>query len=189
MSSQKEFTVTDELYEISEATNSDGSVDVEVFDFEKSADGESVKVWFHTPTMEKKSETMDWPRNDSNTYKFVRLCRKAVGGLNGAEWLKQDGAKIRADPDNWELRASLTRGERIKQQASNLTLGKVGVGLFLTAAGAWMLALGVILVGIPIVFLASLLGITTLFVGAGPLWGVSLSLFFLSCLILGALDS
>ena len=186
---EQEFGVTDELYEISEATNSDGSVDVEVFDFEKSEDGESVEVWFHTPTMEKQSETMDWPRKDSSKYKFVRLCRKTVGGLNGAEWLKQDGATIRADPDEWEIQADLTRRARVKQNILNVTIGKIVKGFIALVLLSWVASLIVMVVGVPIVWLAALLGITTFFAGAGDLWALALVLLFGSVMLLGLLGA
>jgi len=98
-----EFTVTDELYQISEATNDDGTVNVEIFDYEKSADGENVIVSFRTPTGDRRTEMYPWPKVDSAEYAFVRLCRQTVGGLNAAEFLKTDGAEVRADPDTWEL--------------------------------------------------------------------------------------
>ena len=98
-----EFTVTDELYQISEATNDDGTVNVEVFDYEKSADGENVIVHFRTPTGDRRTEMYPWPKADSSEYEFVRLCRQTVGGLNAAEFLRSDGAEVKADPDTWGL--------------------------------------------------------------------------------------
>ena len=98
-----EFTVSDELYEVSEATNADGTVSVEVFDYKK-INNEKIEVCFYTPTMDEKTEVMDWPRIDEpEKYKFVRICEVAVGGLNAADWLRKDGAKIKADPDDWTL--------------------------------------------------------------------------------------
>lgn len=101
-----EFQVSDELYQISEATNRDGTVNVHVYDFEKYEMGSGskrVRVHFRTPTGEEKEEKMDWPRRDTAEYKFVRLCRQTVGGLNAADFIKQDGAEIKADPKEWEL--------------------------------------------------------------------------------------
>ncbi|WP_200532170.1 YrzE family protein [Halorubrum sp. LN27] len=98
-----EFTVSDQLYEVSEATNADGTVSVEIFDYERVSEND-LEVNFRTPTMEEKSEIMDWPRiDDPDKYKFVRICEATVGGLNGADWLKTDGAELKANPEDWTL--------------------------------------------------------------------------------------
>lgn len=187
MSTTGEFTVTDELYEISEATNSDGSVDVEIFDFEKTSNGEKVKVWFHTPTMDKRSEKMKWPRNDSNEYKFVRLCRKTVGGLNGAEWLKQDGASISADPDDWTINARLNRRERVKSFISKRTIDEFILMIVGIIIAVWMLTLSIIAVGLPILWFLSYFGGPTLFAGAALAWAVSIIAWTISMIVVVAI--
>ena len=131
-----EFSITDELYEISEATNNDGTVNVSIYDFKKVNDGDSVQVHFHTPTMAKQHETMDWPRKDDTKYKFVRICRKTVGSLSGAKFLKTDGAEIAADPDEWEIDAKLTLKQKITGQIRNLSakeIAKRGVVMLMVA--------------------------------------------------------
>lgn len=100
-----EFTVSDKMYEISEATNKDGSVDVEITGYKEVGDEDAVNVYFKTPTRKSQTEKMPWPKQDSAEYKFVRICRNTVGGLNGAKFLKIDGAEITADPETWEINA------------------------------------------------------------------------------------
>jgi hypothetical protein len=120
----QEFTVSDELYEISEATNKDGTVDVEIFDFRKRHNDEVI-VKFRTPTGDVKTESMKWPKRDTTEYKFVRICRKTAGSLSGAKFLKTDGGRIRADPEEWELKADLTRGDKIRESISQITMRSV----------------------------------------------------------------
>lgn len=167
-----EFTVTDELYQISEATNSDGTVDVEVYDFNKKDRGDQsqVEVLFRTPTGDKKSETMEWPRKDSADYKFVRVCRNTVGGLNGAEWLKTDGARIKADPDNWEIKADLSRKRQAIDHAKGWTLFKTFRAAVTLVIVAWFTALAVFIVGAPIVGILTTAGIIGAVEGLGSAW-------------------
>jgi hypothetical protein len=120
----QEFTVSDELYEISEATNKDGTVDVEIYDFRKRHNDEVV-VRFRTPTGDVKTESMKWPKRDTTEYKFVRICRETAGSLSGAKFLKTDGGKIRADPEEWELKADLTTKDKIKEFISQTSIRSV----------------------------------------------------------------
>lgn len=164
-----EFTVSDELYEIAEATNSDGTVDVSIYDFEKIGSDE-VRVHFTTPTMDKQSETMDWPSKDSPDYKFVRLCRKTVGSLSGAKWLKTDGAEIKADPESWEIEADLSKGDEIKESVKTTSIKDIGAYGGIGLLAIWAVGITTILVGGPIIGAATLLGIVGVVAGLWKLW-------------------
>lgn len=140
---EEEFTVTDELYQITEATNKDGTVDVQIYDWRKiEQNGEpKVVVRFYTPSMEPKSETMDWPTMDSLDNKFVRICENAGVGLKGADWLKTDGAEIRADPDTWTLVTELPRRYRLKRYIEDLSIADLSAyGVFIAAVGIAVIA-------------------------------------------------
>lgn len=174
-----EFTVSDELYSISEATNSDGTVDVTIYDFEKLNNG-NVRVHFYTPTMEQESEVMEWPKKDSIEYKFVRLCRKTVGSLSGAKWLKTDGADIKADPDKWEIDASMSGIETAKHNIKNLTIGKLLSAAGITLVIGWFLGLGALFIGIPIYALLSVSGVVASIGALTPIWIVATLAFLIS---------
>ena len=165
-----EFSITDELYEISEATNRDGTVDVKVYDFDKLEESEEVRVHFYTPTMDKQSETMDWPRKDSTEYKFVRLCRATVGGLSGAEWLKTDGAHIKADPDNWEIKAEVSTTHQVKESLFGTSISDIGMYVGISLLAIWVLMLAITLVGAPLLGVATLLGIAGAVTGLWKMW-------------------
>lgn len=169
-----EFTVSDELYEISEATNSDGTVDVEIYDFEKVTEGYDhprVTVFFRTPTLDKKSEMMEWPRKDSPEYKFVRICEKTVGGLNAANFIKKDGAIIKADPDDWTIEADMSRRGRYLHNLKDMTIRNLMENLYLVLGFSIVLSFGLLLVGLPIV---GLLALANLYPYALSLWGIPL---------------
>lgn len=149
-----EFTVSDELYEISEATNKNGTVDVEIFDFDKDKDdADEVRVKFYTPTMQVRSETMAWPKKDDPKYKFVRICNDTVGGLKGANFIKTDGATIEADPDTWEIVAERGTAISVINHIRSLTMSKIFKGLAITTlilmtAAAILFLVGVLGLGI-----------------------------------------
>ena len=178
-----EFSVTDELYEISEATNKDGTVDVSIYDFDKVGSDE-VRVYFYTPAMNEQSETMDWPRKDTPDYKFVRLCRATVGGLSGAEWLKTDGAKIKADPDNWEIKAELPKTTEVKHSISNTSGSDIAEYVGISLFAIWALGIATILIGAPIVSAATLLGIVGAATGLYKLWIAAFIAMIITLIIL-----
>lgn len=162
MIEEEEFTVTDELYQITEATNKDGTVDVQIYDWSKiDQNGEpKVVVRFYTPSMEPKSETMDWPTMDTLDNKFVRICETVGVGLRGADWLKTDGAEIRADPGGWVIQTRLPARYRVKRYISQLSFADlVSMGLFIFAVGIAILS-GIILFAFPIWGLLTLIGVT-----------------------------
>lgn len=100
----QELAPEQELKRIAGALNEDGTVDVTVLDWEKS--GEYVEVTFTTPTMDRRSERMHWPKSnaDFDDYKFVRLLREA--GLDVSEPDQLHGHETTAevvDSETWEL--------------------------------------------------------------------------------------
>lgn len=113
--------LSDDLYTVSERTNRDGTVDVELSGIEKS--GDDVHVAFRTPTNELQVESMPFPNRDSSEYKFVRLCRQTVGDLSRASALS--GSMVKADPDNWTLVAPKPSFSKIRRHLSMLTVGSV----------------------------------------------------------------
>lgn len=161
MIEEEEFTVTDELYQITEATNKDGTVDVQIYDWSKiDQNGEpKVVVRFYTPSMEPKSETMDWPTIDTLDNKFVRICETVGVGLRGADWLKTDGAEIRADPENWTIQTHLPARYRVKRYISQLSVGDlIAMGLLIFVVGIAILS-GIALFAIPIYGALTLAGV------------------------------
>ena len=137
----QEFTVSDELTRITEMTNEDGTVDVEILGFEKLEENEEtyVEVTFRTPTLERKTNKMKWPKRDTHNYKFVRICEDTCGSLKGADFLKQDEHRIKADPDDWTLKPEATTRERLRRNLSDTTfreiVTKVSVSTFFLSAG------------------------------------------------------
>lgn len=111
-----DMSVADKLYQVSEATNGDGTVDVEVADWgEKMNDRGNpmgkLYIRFITPTGETKSEKMAFPERDDPEYKFVRVVEQMGLSLRAAmmEAAKDEdtdmleGETVKADPDDWTL--------------------------------------------------------------------------------------
>jgi len=83
----------EELYHIQELTNDDGTVDVEITDWEKeeySNSSAKVNIEFRTPWGETKTEMMKWPKKATDEYKFVRLVRQCGYDLTGATQIHGD---------------------------------------------------------------------------------------------------
>lgn len=129
-----EFEISDKMHQISDATNADGTVDVEISSYEEVQPEQGVRVTFMTPTGEKKEEVMSFPKRDDQSYKFVRLCNNTVGSLNAAEYLNIDSPTVPADPDSWELIAPRSHRKMLTQKVVNTTPSNV-VTAFLTIIG------------------------------------------------------
>lgn len=103
----EDVSTEDRLYRVSEATNDDGFVDVEIMEWgeieeeEWDDEGEGLYVVFRTPLLNYHETTMDFPEKDDEEYRFVRLCHAAGLDLNGAKQLED--SEVKADPESWEL--------------------------------------------------------------------------------------
>lgn len=164
-----EFEISDKMHRISDATNTDGTVDVEIFSYEEVHPEEGVRVTFMTPTGEQKEEVMTFPKRDDQSYKFVRLCNNTVGSLNAAEYLNIDSPTARADPDSWELIAPRSHRKMLTDKITDtkpadivsMFLMIMGIGALLTpvVVSVW----GVISVGLWVAGVSAGVG-----VGFGP---------------------
>jgi len=122
---QRDLNPTDELVRINEATNEDGTIDVEIFDWSK--DGDTVTVRFLTPTNDLKTEQMDWPKAGEkfDGYTFTKLLRYCDLSVQNAELLNGSVVPARMVegstgenwyidiPDETTLRERVKLGERI----------------------------------------------------------------------------
>ena len=110
-----ELSDTDRLYNISNATNDDGTIDVELTDFNRSEADDMVSVEFLTPNGEVESEVMPWPKEDSEEYKFVRIFNQTGYGIISAEEACENNVTVKAERDPWRIHAphNYTRRERI----------------------------------------------------------------------------
>lgn len=91
--------IQDELYRITEATNPDGTVNVEITRWQKK--GDKVHVYFNDAMLVEHVETMDWPTRDDTTFKFVRLCH--VCDLSFSAALQLEGSSVKAHEGEWTL--------------------------------------------------------------------------------------
>lgn len=112
-----------EAYRISEATNDDGTVDVEIEDITKN--GDEATIEFKTPWLETKEETMDWPKYVDENYKIVRICQETVGSFEAVQQL--EGHSIRADPETWEIVTHEKPDEKIDFREKFASLAEWGL--------------------------------------------------------------
>jgi hypothetical protein len=144
-----EFEISDKMHRISDATNTDGSVDVDISSYEEVPPEEGVRVTFMTPTGEQKEEVMQFPKRDDQSYKFVRLCNNTVGSLNAAEYLNIDSPTARADPDSWELIATRSRRKMLTDKIASITpLNIVTAFMKIIGAGALLAPVAVSVWGV-----------------------------------------
>jgi len=117
-----ELSDTDRLHNISRATNDDGTIDVELHDFNRTEEDNMVSVEFITPNGDVESEVMAWPEVESDDYKFVRLFEQTGYGIIAAEEACENGVKVKAEQNPWKLHAphSYTTGERMEGFFSNV---------------------------------------------------------------------
>jgi len=121
--SEIELAPEQELKKSAEALNEDGTVDVTILDWQKT--GSNVKVTYRTPTMDRRSESMDWPEpgEDFEEYKFVRLLREA--GLDVSEPDQLHGHVTSARKNvSWSLEPSppVSVRERVGERVSAKSL-------------------------------------------------------------------
>jgi hypothetical protein len=113
-----ELSEMEELHTISEATNEDGTIDVELHDFTKTEDG-MVGVEFVTPTGDIEREVLEWPESDDpKEYKFVRIFDEAGYGIIAVEEACNQSVTVPAKRDPWRLHAPApkSRTTRFKER-------------------------------------------------------------------------
>lgn len=162
------MSIEDELYEITEATNDDGTVDVTIERLERV--GDSVEVYFTTPTREEHFIPLEWPDRDSEKYAFVRLCHEADLDLRHAMQLEGSTVRAKKDGDRYtfHLPKDTTEGP------SDLVAG-IGLVLFFPV----MIAVVGTYVGSPMVLVAY---IVLILAGASVNWLTLGILTYLSAL-------
>lgn len=113
-----ELSDTDRLHAISQATNDDGTIDVELHDFNRSEADDMVSVEFLTPDGDLESEVMPWPKEDSEDYKFVRIFDQTGYGIISAKEACEQSITVKAEREPWRLHAphTYTRRERISHK-------------------------------------------------------------------------
>lgn len=103
MSNELDLAPHEELDEIDRRTNEDGTVEVELLEWEKQQKLDRVGVSYLTPTGKVKTESMEWPEANDPSYKFIRLIEQTPYTLRTAESINEDGVMLDANPDTWEL--------------------------------------------------------------------------------------
>lgn len=105
MGEQKELDAEEELYHLQESTNEDGTVDVEIIDWVKKRDdrgrGEYVHIDYRLPTLEEDYVEMNWPKNDTDEWKFVRMINHLGYSLASVNQIK--GEEIKYDQDKGKI--------------------------------------------------------------------------------------
>lgn len=106
-----ELSPGEQLYRISQKTNDDGTVNVDISDWEKL--GDNVAVEFITPSADTEREVMEWPtRDDPNEYKFAALCREYGSGIVDPDGLI--GVEVPADDEDWSLQVDYSPPRRTR---------------------------------------------------------------------------
>lgn len=125
-----ELSDTEKLHTISEATNPDGTIDVELHDFNRSEADDMVSVEFITPDGEIESEVVPWPKADDEDYKFVRIFNQTGYGIIAAEEACEQNVTIKAERDPWRINAphNQTTLELLKEKITKFITVNLGFG-------------------------------------------------------------
>lgn len=112
----------EQLDEIDRRTNSDGTVQVRLLEWEKE-DGR-VNVTFRTPIGDEWVESMRWPESRSDEYKFIRLIDATPYSLMTAESINEDDdlwLSAQRDNGKWSLHLPNTpsKKERLTKAMDN----------------------------------------------------------------------
>ena len=157
-----EKTVTDVAYQVEQATNNDGTVDVEIKDVQYHKRDDSIVIQFFTPLGETKNHVFDRPKRADSSYEVVQFANAYIGSFGAIEQLT--GMNVKADPESWNLKIPDTRvGAAIKYISSTTEAITTG-GLFATEM---LLLTGIVggllgFVGLPIIAFYSVLSFTEL---------------------------
>ena len=173
VSKKEDITLTEVTYQIEEATNEDGTVDVEINDMSYDEERDKITVEFFTPLGEKKHTEFDRPQRDDSSYEAVEFAESYIGSFGAME--QMDGSKVRADPNTWELQLQKTTKGKISHK-----IGKVAhssISPLLTISQIMML-LGIIVgfagfCALPLISLYSIITTPVLSIsaiGAGIMW-------------------
>jgi hypothetical protein len=98
----------EQLDAIDRQTNADGTVNVELVNWEKKEHRGAAVVQFRTPAGETKYESMPWPESNDQSYKFIRIIEQTPYTLGTADAINDEsGIMVEADPtgDEWTIHA------------------------------------------------------------------------------------
>ena len=117
-------SIQDIAYQISESTNRDGTVDVEIHSVEHNEDNGQIEISFVTPPHGSvETQTFDVPELDDAKYKIVTLARAYIGSFKYVEQL--EGMTVAADPDTWEIQTPQSKLSRVVQVLSKISSSAV----------------------------------------------------------------
>ena len=168
MAKSVEKTVTDVAYQVEQATNDDGTVDVEIKDVQYHKRDDSIVIQFFTPLGETKNHVFDRPKRADDSYEVVRFANAYIGSFGAIEQLT--GMSVKADPDSWELQTPDTKTEAALTHFSTILEYIVPVGIFTTEL---LLVIGVVggllgFVGLPVIAFYSVLTFTEFSLSIDP---------------------
>ena len=151
MAQSVEKTVTNVAYQVEQATNDDGTVDVEIKDVVYNEHSDSIIIQFFTPLGETKNHVFDRPKRADSSYEIVRFANVYIGSFGAIEQLT--GMSVKADPDSWNLTIPDTRVESAVKYINSVTETIITGGLFVAGL---LLLIGVVggllsFVGLPII--------------------------------------
>lgn len=120
MNKQVELDPEEELYHLQESTNEDGTINVEITEWYKKqnkARGEYVFIKFKLPSLKEDSVKMDWPKEASNDWEFVRLVNSLGYTLSSVNQI--EGEKVKYDRENESIVVPnyMSRTERLRSGA------------------------------------------------------------------------
>lgn len=102
---QSEKSLSDEVYQISEATNEDGTIDAEITSIEKVEQHGQNKAEIEfdpkLPSEGPKTIHLDWPVIDDSNYRLVQLCEETIGSF--AALPQMHGETISVNPESWSV--------------------------------------------------------------------------------------
>jgi len=146
-----EKTVTDVAYQVEQATNNDGTVDVEIKDVQYHKRDDSIVIQFFTPLGETKNHVFDRPKRADSSYEIVNFANAYIGSFGAIEQLT--GMSVKADPESWNVKIPDTRVESAVKYINSVTETIITGGLFVAGL---LLLIGVVggllgFVGLPII--------------------------------------
>lgn len=115
-----EDEVKEELFHIQENTNDDGTVDVEIKEWNKKHNAlneERVEIKFRKPTQEVKTEAMEWPEKATEEYKFYRIVRNCGYDLYNADQI--EGCKIKYGDGKIVAPKKKSRIQKLRESIKN----------------------------------------------------------------------
>lgn len=168
MAQSVEKTVTNVAYQVEQATNDDGTVDVEVKDVLYHEQTDNIIIQFFTPLGETKEHEFDRPKRADDSYEIVNFANAYIGSFGAIEQLT--GMSVKADPESWELQIPDTKTEAAVKYISSTTDTIFTGGLFATEM---LLLIGIVggvlgFVGLPVIAFYSVLIFTEFSLSVDP---------------------